>query len=312
MRFHVWTKGRAILYALLFALVVACGTAAVCLAAFDHAPADSSTEAVAAFAESGLFLEVIAPTEEATPGPEPAPAVSDVPDTSFRVEVVRATPPPQTGKRILIYHTHTWEAYRQVEDAPYVETEKWRTKDNSANVVAVGRALDAQLTAMGYTVVHDETAFEPPDLATAYNRSLAMLEERTSRGERYDLYIDLHRDAFAESANVVQTVSIAGAEVARFMVLIGKGTGQTGAAYDVKPDWEANYAIAEKITGSLNRQMSNLGRNIALKTGRFNQHIAPCCVLIECGNNRNTLQEVLDGVPYLAQAIDDALQNAVP
>lgn len=231
------------------------------------------------------------------------------PDRMFRMEVVRHTPEPELAdKRILIYHTHTWEAYTQVEDAPYQPTEKWRTKDNSANVVAVGRALAASLTAMGYTVVHDETAFEPPDLTGAYQRSLAMLEERQTRGEAYDLYIDLHRDAFDNPNAIRQTVQIAGEDVARFMVLIGKGTGQTGAGYAVKPDWEANYTVAEKITRSLNGQCEQLCRDIKVKTGRFNQHVAKACVLIECGNNHNTLEEVLRGVPYLAQAIHETLQ----
>ena len=90
---------------------------------------------------------------------------------SLRVEVIRDTPAPCVKKSILIYHTHTWEAYAQVEDAPYQETEKWRTKDNRANVVAVGEALTASLRALGFQVVHDTTAFEPPKLSDAYTRS---------------------------------------------------------------------------------------------------------------------------------------------
>ena len=117
---------------------------------------------------------------------------------------------------------------------------------------------------------------------------------------------DLPEQPYSLSANE-RTVTIGGQESARFMVLIGKGTGLTGAGYDVRPDWEANYAIAERITASLNEQADRLGRSICLRTGRFNQHIAPCSVLIECGSNHNTLQEVLTGVPYLAQAIADAL-----
>ena len=212
-------------------------------------------------------------------------------------------------QRILIYHSHTWEAYTQVEDAPYIPTEKWRTKDNSANVVAVGKALASALMAIGYTVVHDETAFEPPDLTNAYQRSLTMLETRQERGESYELYIDLHRDAFDNPNAIRQTVNIGGEDVARFMMLIGKGTGQTGAGYAIKPNWEANYAIAEALTQSLNSQCEQLCRAVKVKTGRFNQHVADCCVLIECGNNHNTLEQVLRGVPYLAQAMHEYLQQ---
>lgn len=229
------------------------------------------------------------------------------PGNAFHIEVIRQTPEPETErppKRILIYHTHTYEAYEQVSDAPYDETEKWRTSDESANVIAVGRALAASLTVLGYDVVQDTTAFEPPVLSTSYMRSLDMLEERAARGEQYDLYLDIHRDAIAAASTIRRTVNIGGQETARFMVLVGKGTG---SGFDVKPDWETNYALACRITESMNRQHAELCREVKVKTGRFNQHIAPCCVLIECGNNFNTLEQVLNGIPYLAQAIDEAL-----
>lgn len=249
-------------------------------------------------AEEIVTVEFVAQT------PVPVPEETVAGDILMQVEVIRSTPVPKKDKHILIYHTHTWEAYEQVPYAPYAETEKWRTQDDTCNVVAVGAALSAQLNAMGYNVVHDTTAFEPPNLENAYDRSLTMLEARSADGESYDLYIDLHRDAVAASSTVRRTVSIGGENVARFMVLIGKGT--TGG-YAEKPDWERNCAIADRITQSLNRQCSGLARDVKIKTGRFNQHIAPCCVLIECGMNTNTLEEVLRGIPYLAQAIADAL-----
>lgn len=228
---------------------------------------------------------------------------------SFQVEVIREENSVSAfaGKKVLIYHTHTYEAYEQVQGKVYEQTEKWRTKDSKNNVIAVGKALSACLCAMGIDAVHDTTAFEPPNLEDAYQRSLAMLEKRGNNGEKYDLYIDLHRDAIASSSTIKRTVNIGGEEVARFMVLVGKGT--TGG-YEEKPDWEKNLLLAQTITDALNRQCSNLARDVKIKSGRFNQHIADCCILIECGMNTNTLEEVLSGVPYLAEAISEALANS--
>lgn len=242
----------------------------------------------------GFMVEVAKETTEA------------VSSAGFTVEILREeqAPPSYAGKRVLIYHTHTYEAYEQVEDDSYQPLEKWRTKDEKHNVVAVGKALTASLEALGLVVTHDATAFEPPTMDDAYERSLAMLEKRMQAGEQYDLIIDLHRDAIAAASGIKRTVMIGGEEAARFMVLIGKGT--TGG-YAEKPDWEANLAIAERITANLNSQCSSLARDVKIKTGRFNQHVDDCCVLIECGVNTNTLAEVLAGVPYLAQAIADAL-----
>lgn len=311
MLVRIWTKRQAISVVLgivLLTAMVSVGIAWACLAS----PSPEAEEAVAVFMEDEQLFSVAAvstpeeptgATAEITPEPTDTAA-----DTSFRVEVIRATPTPAAAtKRILIYHTHTWEAYEQVADAPYPETEKWRTKDERCNVVAVGAALANQLRALGCSVVHDTTAFEPPSLESAYERSLSMLEERLQAGEDYDLFIDLHRDAISSTSTIKRTVNVGGVEMARFMVLIGKGTG---AGFDVKPDWESNLAYAEVITNSLNSQVDSLCRDIKIKTGRFNQHVAPRCVLIECGNNLNTLEQTLNGVPYLAQAIMDALENA--
>ncbi len=253
-----------------------------------------------ALAELDFTVEV---APEATPE-----AIQDAEDVFLQVEVIRETAPPPswTGKRVLIYHTHTYEAYNQVEEDRYQQTERWRTADPEHNVIAVGKALAANLRSLGIEVVHDTTAFEPPNLDDAYARSLAMLERRTADGERYDLYIDLHRDALGTASTIKRTVNIGGEDIARFMVLVGQGT--TGG-YEEKPDWEENRAIAQRITSSLNGQCDGLCRDVKVKTGRFNQHVAPCCVLIECGVNTNTLAQVLAGIPYLAQAIADALSE---
>lgn len=219
----------------------------------------------------------------------------------FHAEVIREV---DARPRVLIYHTHTYEAYEQVEGEKYKALEKWRTADSTHNVIAVGQALAANLNALGIDVVHDTTAFEPPTLDDAYTRSLVMLENRRAAGESYDLYIDLHRDAIASTSTLRRTVTIGGTDVARFMLLVGKGT--TGG-YAQKPNWEANLRIARAITDSLNAQCESLARDVKIKTGRFNQHVADCCVLIECGMNTNTLAEVLAGVPYLAEAIAGVL-----
>ena len=231
---------------------------------------------------------------------------SNQPAEEFLVEVLKSENEAEqmAPRRILIYHTHTYEAYQQDEKDAYAQLEKWRTKDEKHNVIAVGRALCAGLEAIGFEVTHDTTAFEPPTMNAAYARSLTMLEARKQAGEQYDLYIDLHRDAIASSSAIKRTVSVGGTEIARFMVLIGQGT--TGG-YAEKPDWLMNKRIADQITASLNTQIDGLARDVKVKTGRFNQHVDDCCVLIECGTNWNTLQEVLNGIPYLAQAIKDAL-----
>lgn len=295
-----WT-GQRLMRLLVQIALMACCTAAVIAGMKEAFP----TQVQTVFAEDMSLFGA----NEADTAPSPETESTQV-SSAFRIEVIRTTPIPETeGKRILIYHSHTWEAYQQIDGAEYVETEKWRTRDNTCNVVAVGDALANQLRALGFTVVHDTTAFEPPNLDQAYVRSLSMLEERAALGESYDLYIDLHRDAIASNSTLKRTVNIGGTDVARFMVLIGKGTGQ---GFDEKPDWEANLRIAQQLTDQLNGMAEGLCRDVKIKSGRFNQHIAPRCILIECGNNLNTLEQVLNGVPYLAEGIAAVLNTDTP
>lgn len=247
-------------------------------------------------ADNLFLLETVAPTDAPQPTGE----------ASFAIEVL-GTADAKPAKRVLIYHTHTYEAYEQSPDEPYRETEKWRTADNEHNVVRVGAELAALLKALGLEVTHDATAFEPPSLSSAYNRSLIMLERRRGAGESYDLYVDLHRDAYVEGQSGDNAVTVGGAEVARLMLLIGKGEGQTTQGFAARPDWESNLAVAQRVTDALNRQSDGLCKSVRVKSGRFNQHIGTGCMLVEVGNNRNTLSQALAAMPYLADAIAQAL-----
>ncbi len=196
--------------------------------------------------------------------------------------------------RVLIYHTHTHEAYTQVADDPYIETETWRTADQKHSVVRVGEALSELLRQQGIEVVHDLTDHEPPKLSTAYARSLETLE--SYEGEHFDLYIDLHRDAYNSSLR--SCIEHGGQQMAQLMVLIGNG-----GSYEIKPDYEANLRFGAKLTDALNAQVKELCRPVMVKNGRYNQHIGTPAILIEVGHNENTLSQALASMPYLADAL---------
>lgn len=253
----------------------------------------------------GVSMFAEASSAPPSDSPPPAPTLTPPPESGFSLEVIpdaEKFSERENGFRVLIYHTHTYEAYTPTEEMPYTPTEKWRTANGERNMTAVGAYLTELLRDAGIEAVHDTTAFEPPQLSSAYERSLAMLQARQANGERYDLYIDLHRDAYSKN-NGPNTVEKDGVVMARLLILVGKGTGQTGAGYAEKPDWESNRRIAQALSNRLNLQCESLCRGVALKSGRYNQHVAACCVLIEAGNNYNTLEEALAAMPSLANAI---------
>ena len=215
---------------------------------------------------------------------------------SFTMEVISVIQ-PQPNRGVFIYHTHTYEAYDIDPEHPYAPTEAYRTADNGCNVVRVGAELARLLREAGITVSHDQTDYEMPKLSTAYSRSLTGVQKAAEEG--YDLYIDLHRDSYSRG-NGPNTVKVDGRDTARLLILIGKGTG-TG--FDERPDWEANAAAAQRICDELNSRAEGLCRGVAMKSGRYNQQAATPSMLIEAGNNLNTLPEALNAMEPLAQAI---------
>lgn len=219
---------------------------------------------------------------------------------------------PASGEpRVLIYHTHTWEAYEMTKQTQYEPTETWRTKDERYNMIRIGEALAAELTDRGFYVVHDRTAFEPPTLSSAYTRSLDMLDGRLDAGEVYDYIFDVHRDAYSGDYNGANSVQQDGQPVAYVMMLVGKGTGATGSGFDERPDWPKNLELAQRITDEMNALLPGVSRDVKIKTGRFNQHVSTGALLIEVGNNRNTLDEALAACPVIAQAIAAAHEASV-
>ena len=219
----------------------------------------------------------------------------------IEIEVLTPTEAPEETKRILIYHTHTHEAYEQVSEDPYEALEAWRTTDVDHSVVRVGEELAQALRQHGFRVTHDITDHEGEALSTAYTRSLKTLE---SYDETFDLYIDLHRDAYLDGEPIAVKASN-GEDTAPVMFLIGNGNG-----FDVKPWYEENLAFANVLRARLEMTEPGLCKPVLVKDGRYNQHIGVFSILIEVGHNRNTLRQALNAVNPLAAAIFSVLADS--
>jgi stage II sporulation protein P len=249
--------------------------------------------------------------QETEPEERPNPGI-------IEVEIIRpeGTLSPAQPLRVLIYHSHTYEAYEPDFEGQYTPTERWRTKDNRYNMVAIGAELARLLREeYGMQVVHDDTAFAPPVLSSAYHRSLEALENYAARGEPFDLYLDLHRDAYIEGLFAENTVTVDGQPTARLMFLIGKGTGTyQGQAFAQLPDWERNFSRAQVLADAINlfADGETLCRAPSAKSSRYNQHVSTGALLVEVGNNMNSLDEALRAVPYLARALAETWGGTAP
>ncbi len=216
--------------------------------------------------------------------------------------------------RILIFHTHTTEAYLST-----MATD-WRTSDELSNIVSIGAKLTKILTEeYGISVIHDTTNHEPPRLGTSYERSINTMEYYRDKYPSISLFIDVHRDSYVLKDNatmadyeaVNDVAMVDGKSCARIMFVVGTGEGKTGQGFAIKPDYKTNYALALNITNRLNAINPVLTRPIRVKTGRYNQHIGDS-ILIEVGHNANTLEEAMNTLPYLAKAIASLNDGSEP
>ena len=194
------------------------------------------------------------------------------------------------GPQILIYHTHSQEAF--ADSVP---------GDVNTGIVGVGECLTKILTEQyGYRVLHNTGQYDVETRDNAYSRALPAVEQILAENPSIQVIIDLHRDAYVEGAQL--TCSYAGRKSANLMVLIGKGD-----SFQEKPHFQENYALACALTEKINGLCPGLGREVMVKTGRYNQHFSDHSLLIEVGSNGNTLEEALSSMPILADAIEEVL-----
>ena len=256
--------------------------------AFALVPDDGESGKAVTVSADGSMSDLLLPDE--------AKAVSDAVAVKYSL-----------GKKakILIYHSHTTEAYRQEGDDTYIEESSWRTTDKSKSVVKVGEELKRNLEDLGYSVIHDTTNYEPPALATSYSRSEQGMMSYKKKYPDIEMFIDLHRDAKGDY-DTGDYVEIDGKKCARVMFVVGKGTRKSDAG-KIKPDWKTNLKLASKLTEELRTYNTKLARDVRIKTGRYNQAFPEKCVLIEIGHNMNTLQEAINSTKYVADAISRVL-----
>ena len=288
IRFKVIRASRILLLLAIALLVAVLAVIGVRAAMTRNPPSAGANLVQAAYGDEAETLSVFA---------SGGVRESRAPD-GFEVEVlstsVSPAPVPARKLSVLIYHTHTHEAYDQVSDDPYDAVETWRTTDASHSVVRVGDVLAKSLEDEGFEVVHDVTDHEADELSTAYTRSLETLK---GYEQPFDLYIDLHRDAWL-TGMPIRFESEDGTAYAQPMLLIGNGNG-----FDEKPFYRENLAFARALTRKVNALQPGLCRDVLVKDGRYNQHIGVFSVLIEVGHNRNTLAEAINTAPVLARAI---------
>jgi stage II sporulation protein P len=282
----------------------------------QYEPVDTEDESVVAgtvTAEQDISRQAQRPSSDDLERYEEA--VGEVSEEiQIQVKKISDDLPPITlqgsGPQILIYHTHSREAYRQDPDNPYKDIAVFRSNDLSQTVVGVGEELAKELQKRNIPVLHDRTDHEVyPWKSGLYPRSLDTIRKRQKEHKSLKIFLDIHRNYNEKLKDPdKEVVIINGERVAKFFILIGTAQGVSGG-FSEKPNWRENYQFALKITNLANEKYPGLADKVMLKTGRYNQHVSNRAILIEIGNHMTTFAEAKRSARYIAEILSDIIEK---
>ena len=203
------------------------------------------------------------------------------------------------GPQILIYHTHSQEAF--ADSVP---------GDVNTGIVGGGECLTKILTEQyGYRVLHNTGQYDVETRDNAYSRALPAVEQILAENPSIQVIIDLHRDEVAEETKLV--TDIQGRPTARFMFFNGLSrTRKTGDIdYLANENQEANLAFSFQMQLKAAEYYPGLTRRIYLKGYRYNMHLRPRTLLVELGAQNNTVEEAINACDPLAHILDMVLKG---
>lgn len=198
--------------------------------------------------------------------------------------------------QILIFHTHSQEAFR--DSRPGVEED---------TVVGMGALLARTLTEKyNYNVIHDKTYY---DVLKGYNKSYTQAEQGLKKMlELYpsiEVIIDIHRNSGKE-----KLVYIDGKETAQIMMFNGLCRDHDGPMKDLE-----NPYLQDNLAFSLQLQLKSfdiypgLFSKNYLKAYRYNMHFRPKSLLVELGSVNNTVEAAQNATVLFADVLDAVLNG---
>ncbi len=215
------------------------------------------------------------------------------------------TLPPQQGKKqILIYHSHG-------ASETFSDSKKGKDEDS---IVGVGALLAEELEKQGYHVYHDKTKYDliqgKIDRNQAYNTSLAGVQKILQENPDIQMTIDLHRDAVGKGKHTYTMID--GKKTAIVMFFNGMSRNKTGEIkYLSNPNREANLAFSLQLKCHAMELYDGFTKPIYLKGYRYNLHIKERALLVELGNENNTVEEAKNAAAPLAKVIADVLKGEI-
>lgn len=206
--------------------------------------------------------------------------------------------------QILIYHSHSQEEF--ADSVP---------GDASTMIVGVGEYLTTLLRdTYGYNVMHVTDTFDimggKLDRNKAYNYAQETISRILEENPSIEVVIDLHRDGVTGAKRLVTEIN--GKPTAKIMFFNGLSrTNQNGELSHLpNPYIQDNLAFSLQLARYAKEYYPDWFRTIYLRGYRYNLHLRPKALLVECGAQTNTVEEEMNAMQPLADILNKVLTGA--
>ena len=209
---------------------------------------------------------------------------------------------------VLIYHTHTTEAYQILDRDFYAQGYITRSKDTSFNMVRVGDEIVKELEKNGFQCIHD-TEIHDVKYSGAYDHSRKAVTEYLKKYPSVQITLDIHRDAIEQSdgTKIKPTATRNGHKAAQVMII--SGCQEKGNPVEDFSDWRYNLVFAVTLQNKLETLFPGLTRPIFFAPRRYNMNLTRNSLLIEVGSDSNTLQEAALSGKMIGKALAEVMKE---
>ena len=147
------------------------------------------------------------------------------------------------------------------------------------------------------------------DRSEAYSLALPVVEQILEENPSIKVVIDLHRDGVNEDTHLVTQIN--GKPTAQIMFFNGlcRSAASGTSGYIQNPYLTDNLAFSFQLQLKAAEKYPDFTRRIYLRSYRYNMHVAPRTLLVECGAQTNTVEEVQNAMEPLADILYSVLSG---
>ncbi|MHA6258496.1 stage II sporulation protein P [Sporosarcina sp. CAU 1771] len=228
---------------------------------------------------------------------------SDEQKLVYAANIIEPDPVIQTGKRALLYATHSQEAFEPITLKHDGKTAVYHPE---ANIMNLSETIKSHLKLNGLRadIIDVDITAEMKKAGIPFHKSYDVVRpyvQKSLNEVDYDIILDIHRDSLKADRT---TVTYEGERFAQVVFVIG-------GDHD---NFKMNQDLAKKVMAGMEQIVPNITKNIVFKSGhgvdgKYNQDLHKRLLLVEMGGIENDEAELNRTSAVLAKAISQIIMN---